>query len=372
VIIVVLLLLQIPLYLIRYQTKLRAERLAQVKSEIIQSWGDKQVVSCRAVIPEVRSGSVYQAARTVILPEVTVDADVTSEIRYRGIYQVPVYSAVVRMDIQCPGNGANIEIHVSDTKGLQSVEAEVDGQPVACSSINQGVLIATGGIKDKICHVTMHLRGSGNLMFDLGARSNRVKIGGSWDDPGFVGDLLPGTRTVNKDGFSAQWDFLKSSKVGVEFLIPAGSYQRIERTMTYATFFLIIFFFTLLCGEAVTKQEIHYLQYVVAAAAPVLFYLMLLAFSEHCSFMAAYTVSAAVIVLMVTGYARMFMGKTLPAVIMGVVLAASYVINYIILQMEDFALLSGTLILAVILGVVMILTGKINRKEVEEKTDSQA
>ena len=57
----------------------------------------------------------------------------------------------------------------------------------------------------------------------------------------------------------------------------------------------------------------------------------------------------------------MFLGKLTPAITIGVVFAASYLLNFILLRMEDFALLAGTIILAVILGVVMYLTGKINR-----------
>ena len=66
---------------------------------------------------------------------------------------------------------------------------------------------------------------------------------------------------------------------------------------------------------------------------------------------------------MVTMYAKMFLGKMLPALVMGVIFGGSYLLNFLILRMEDFALLSGTIILAVILGVLMALTGKINRKE---------
>jgi inner membrane protein involved in colicin E2 resistance len=59
----------------------------------------------------------------------------------------------------------------------------------------------------------------------------------------------------------------------------------------------------------------------------------------------------------------MFLGRILPALVMGIIFAASYLLNFVILRMEDFALLSGTIVLAVILGVMMALTGKINRKQ---------
>ena len=90
---------------------------------------------------------------------------------------------------------------------------------------------------------------------------------------------------------------------------------------------------------------------------------MTLALAEKIGFTAGYAVSAVVIVAMVTMYAKMFIGKTVPALVMGAVFAASYLINFMILRMEDLALLTGTIILAIVLAMVMLLTGKINRNQ---------
>ena len=68
-----------------------------------------------------------------------------------------------------------------------------------------------------------------------------------------------------------------------------------------------------------------------------------------------------VIVAMVTAYARMFLRRTVPALVMGAVFAVGYALNFIILRMEDMALMIGTAALAAILGVMMLLTGRINR-----------
>ena len=117
---------------------------------------------------------------------------------------------------------------------------------------------------------------------------------------------------------------------------------------------------TIIAGELLTKTEIHPVQYLVSAGAPVLFYLMLLAVGERTGFGPGYLISAAVIVVMVTAYAGMFLRRSLPALVMGAVFAAGYGVNYFILQMEEYALLSGTAVLAIILGVLMLLTGRIN------------
>ena len=99
----------------------------------------------------------------------------------------------------------------------------------------------------------------------------------------------------------------------------------------------------------------------MAAGAPVLFYLMTLTFSEKIGFTAGYITSAAIIVAMITMYARMFLGKLIPALMLGTVVAISYLFNFLVLRMEDSALLTGTIALAIVLGLLMAATGKINR-----------
>jgi inner membrane protein involved in colicin E2 resistance len=225
---------------------------------------------------------------------------------------------------------------------------------------------------DSKCEILLTLRGCGKLLFAPGAQTSSIAITGNWESPGFTGDILPETREISNGNFSAQWNIGKFNAAvghaGVELCIPAGSYQQVERCFTYATFFLIVFFFTLLAAELITKIYIHAVQYVVAAGAPVLFYLMTLAFSERAGFTAGYIISAAVIVTMVTMYARMFLRRTLPALTVGTIFAASYLLNFIILRLEDLALISGTIVLAIILGTVMSLTGKLNRKTSDDGT----
>ena len=90
---------------------------------------------------------------------------------------------------------------------------------------------------------------------------------------------------------------------------------------------------------------------------------MTLAFGERIGFTAGYIVSAVVIISMVTLYVKTFIGKIRPALAMGIIFAVSYAVNFILIRMEDLALLSGTIILAGILAILMALTGKMNRQQ---------
>ena len=348
VIIIALLAFQIPLYMVRELTVERKKNADAVRTDIAKTWGGEQTVK--------------------LLPAAAVEnitAEVTPEIRYRGIYQTVVYTSKIKInaEYQKLASGTTGEIQLSDSKGIKDAAVTVNGKAVPLDK-NLKFQLPQG---DSKCEITLSLRGSSKLLFAPQAENSHIKVSGTWDNPGFTGDILPEKRTVGKENFSAEWNSGKFNSevktLGVDLCIPAGTYQQVERCFDYASFFLIVFFFTLLAAELITKVDIHTLQYLVAAVAPVLFYLMTLAFSEKVGFTCGYTISAAVIVAMVTMYAKMFLGRILPALIMGIIFAASYLLNFVILRMEDFALLSGTIVLAVILGVMMALTGKINRKQ---------
>ena len=349
-ILLALLVFQLPLSMVDNLASERAKKQESVRKEITFGWGKEQVLRCCAdVRPET----------------VDISAVVTPEVRYRGIYQSVVYTAEVEVKAKLSGGSKPAKFHLSDAVRLQNVSAEVDGEAVSPKVTEDGIELPAGG--NGTCQVKLKFRGSENLRFAADAKHTRIVLKGSWGSPGFIGEILPDTRKVDKDNFTAEWNINRFTEakegpeVGVNLCLAAGTYQQVDRTMTYATFFLIVFFFTLLAGELITKTDIHPLQYLVASGAPVLFYLMLLAFSEHIGFTAGYAVSAAVIVAMVTAYARMFLRRAVPALAMGAVFALGYALNFIILRMEDMALLAGTVVLAVVLGVMMLITGRINR-----------
>lgn len=348
--VIALIVFQIPLYLIKDLNDERHKTLLTVQNEIAGKWGNAQIIS------------IDQQAENF-----TADANLQTEIRYRGIYQVAVFTAntTITADFDLP-QAKICRTNISDMDGLQDAKLTINGTPAELKKGENCLLFQLPAGKSK-CELTMKLRGSGDFQILPAGKENRITVSGNWASPAFTGDPLPESRTINAKGFSATWNIgtfgVEKANPGVSLVLSAGTYQQMARTISYATFFLIIFFFTLLAGELITKINIHPLQYLVSAGAPVLFYLMVLAFSEHLGFPAGFLISAAVIVFMVSAYARMFLNKLLPALIMGAVFAASYLLNYQLLRMEDFALLTGTIVLAVILGVLMLLTGKINLPE---------
>lgn len=351
-----LLLLQIPIHLIRSLNESRAKHADNAAKAVAAAWSGPQTLSglsCGGTAP----GSY------------DVSAVIRPEIRRRGIYQSAVYTADLSARAEFPAaSGRDVTLGLSDLGGLLDCSAEIDGKnvPVSVTGSRITLPLPTGVSGKFTCTFSLKMRGSGALLLDACGKHSDVKISGAWDAPDFAeGSTLPDDREISGDNFSAHWRINqftaeKPATAGVRLNITAGDYQQVERTIKYATFFLVVFFFTILAGELFSKTEVCTIQYLVASGAPVLFYLMLLAVGEKTGFALAYGISAAVIVTMVTGYAAMFLHRITPALAMGAVFAAGYVVNYLILRMEEYALLSGTIVLAVILGILMLLTGKIN------------
>ncbi len=351
VIIAALLVFQIPLLMVKELAEERQGKAKSVQSEIFSNWGG---VQCLTLHPQAE--------------KMDLSAELNPEIRYRGIYQALVYTAEVKLKAEFNNVGENkfAELLISDIDRVADAAAVVNGKAVKIEKDGYTLKFPLEKGKSAI-EMTLNLRGGGDFKVTPNTHESCISISGKWGSPSFIGKSLPDSRIIQKDSFSAKWNFgnftAKPSEIGVNLNLPANTYQQVERCFNYATLFLIIFFATLLVAEAVTKVNIHILQYLIAAGAPVLFYLMTLAFGERIGFTAGYIVSAAVIILMVTMYAKAFIGKIRPALAMGIIFAVSYAVNFILLRMEDLALLSGTIILALVLAILMALTGKMNRQQ---------
>ena len=246
---VALLLFQIPLSMIGHISHSRSENAAQVEALISNQWGKEQVLT-------VVSGA----------DNVTVSAVIDPEIRYRGIYHVMVYSAAVQLDFSyksAPLAGKEY-ISLHDMNGLLSAYADINGEkvPLAVDGDKLQLPVANAATG---CRVMLNFRGSRSLKLVPPTADSVVTVSGKWGAPFFGGTSLPGKRTVEKDAFSAEWHFNKftssnRSLAEVALLLPASPYLQCERLMKYATFFLVIFFCTMLCSEIISKVSIHPVQ----------------------------------------------------------------------------------------------------------------
>ena len=249
----------------------------------------------------------------------------------------------------------------------------------------------------------LNLNGSGTLGVLPVGKLTRVSLRAPWATPRFAGAFLPERRTVADSGFAAEWRVLhlnrnfpqqftgafgrptrldpgradgssrpadypmvegvgggSSTAFGVELLLPVDEYQKTSRAAKYGMLFVFLTFLTFFFVEILGDRRIHPVQYLLVGFAVTLFYLLLLAFAEYMPFDGAYGLAAVGILALVTLYARAVFAEWRLAGLVGGLLAIFYGYFYVLLQMEAFALLFGSLGLLVTLAAVMYLSRKVD------------
>jgi inner membrane protein len=223
---------------------------------------------------------------------------------------------------------------------------------------------------------TLKLNGSSSINFIPIGQNTVVTIDGEWASPSFIGNFSPES-TVEKDKFSATWNILsfnrdipemwsddsfselQANSFGVNLIETVDHYQQNMRSAKYALMFIALTFIVFFFAEIITKKSIQFFQYLLVGIALILFYSLLLSLSEQIGFALAYLIASATTVLMITIYFYSLLKQKIATLILSVVMIILYGFLYVILQVEDFALLFGSIFLFVILGVIMFVSNKI-------------
>ncbi len=406
-----ILVLLIPTAMVRNLIKERECRQDAVVEEIGAKWGTAQTISGPIItLPyeeTVKTGdgktTVYTRYFHILPDKLDVVGELSPEIRHRGLYETVLYNAKLRLtglflypDLEEQGisrkdiiwSRAFLAMGISDMKGVkENVNIRIDGMDMA---MNPGiettdiftsgihVKLKTAGKKEKLSFdVSLDLNGSQYLYFVPAGKDTSVSLSSTWSSPSFDGSFLPAEREINEDGFNARWRVLHlnrnypqcwkgnrykiaDSAFGVKFFVPNDAYQKSTRTAKYAVLFISLTFMVFFFAEIMNKLSIHPLQYLLIGLALTVFYTLLISISEHTGFGKGYALASIATILLITGYAKGVLRKNVLALVVGSVLTILYVYLYIVLQLENFALLLGSIGIFIILAVVMCLTRKIN------------
>jgi inner membrane protein len=252
----------------------------------------------------------------------------------------------------------------------------------------------------------LDLRGSDALNFLHLGKSTVVKVEGKWNNPSFTGRYLPEDRQVSETGFSATWkmpffnrpypqqwvaentilntviqDKAKDSApksatsasaaingdlqtndayFGVNFKLPVDQYQKTMRSAKYSVLVVLLTFLSLFFTELLNKKKVHLLHYVLIGAAMVIYYALLLAFSEQVGFNSAYLIASIATVGLVSSFLATLLKNKKPALLFGSILCVFYAFIFIIIQLQDMALLVGSVGLFITVAVLMFLSTKID------------
>ena len=391
------LLLLIPLAMIKGVIEVREQTKDAVTEEVENSYAKSQTISAPYLESyvfetitvdkniEPSGKQTYVEDYDSYCSQVDYTANVETDILHRSIYDVIVYNSKVQISGKLPITEKSVVakdnefcLKVTDIKGFSNPSLlTFGGQTFELRRQSEefvaDVVFPKGAKAGDVIDFafTFDLKGTESLFFHPSEEGNTtLAISSSYPHPGFQGTLLPNTREVSGDGFNATWSvssFNSSSwdDMGVKFVDPANPYQQSMRSAKYGMLIIVLVFAAGLFVEFLTRKEINPIQYAVIGLSLVLFYSLLVAFSEFMTFGAAYIVAA----LMTTG-ALMFYFRAIlrsrSAYILGGFVAVVYALNYMLLQMETYALLAGSVVLFLLLCVVMHLTADINNKQTDK------
>ena len=357
-----------------------------------------------------------------ILPEeLNATIEMKDEVRQRGIYNATVYNANVKLKGYFSAKDfpedkkvlGCVSIGLTDTKALIKINKfKIGDMDLEAMSGTMAAPLITNGIsgqlgpehnnmmdKEKIpFEIDIDFRGSRDISILPLGKKNHFEIKSNWKSPSFSG-VLPTERTIDNNGFSAVWevsnlirnypqiidinndqfsDFYQDGVVYNEYddettysdnndentivkvalFDSVTSYTQIYRACNYGILFIGMSLVVVFIFEVVSKKAAHYVQYGVVGFSLVIFYLLLLSLSEHLGFEWSYLVSSLAIVIPNSLYITSMTSSKKFGIGMFIFLSGVYAILFSILRMEQYALLTGSLLILAVLYAVMYLTKK--------------
>lgn len=408
---VLILLLLIPASMVKSLIWERDNRKQGVINEINHKWGEAQTLIGPVVsVPykvhvEDKKGKTTTVTRYLhMLPDTAhIKSRITPEVRYRGIYEAVLYNTTLSIDGHFPPipvqelridpenivwSGAFVSVGITDMRGIkETIHASFDGQKLSMEpGVESADVIASGvsaGIqidaakKSRPFHFDINLNGSRQIHFAPVGKVTTVTALSEWSDPSFGGAYLPVERSVTDEGFTAKWKVLHlnrnypqawkgggqpigQSTFGVTLFSPVDIYQKSMRTAKYALMFIAFTFMAFYISEVLNKLRVHPVQYMLIGLGIIIFYSLLLSISEQINFGAAYLISAGAVISLISGYAKAILKNRYVTLMVGGILVILYTYLYILLQLEDYALLMGSVGLFIVLSAIMYLTRKID------------
>jgi len=210
-------------------------------------------------------------------------------------------------------------------------------------------------------------------------KTTTMSMTSNWADPSFVGNYLPNdeTKEITKEGFKADWKVLHINRAfsqqhlnkipnlnafafGTKFMVMVDEYQKSERSAKYGFLVIGLTFLIFFLIQTMSKIDIHPFQYLMIGIALTMFYTLLVSISEHSNFLKAYLVAGISVIVLITLYSKSILKNVKFPMFIGLSLTALYTFIYVIIQLENYALLVGSIGLFVILAIVMFVSRKID------------
>jgi inner membrane protein len=423
---ILILVLLIPLSYIKNLIQERAYRQEEVVKEINQKWGNEVLLYGPVLkIPyqihtlqknwddktkSYNEEDIITIKHAFFFPNtLDIKTNIESETLGRSIYESVVYTADMKItgsfttpnfemqdiaEADILWNKATVVINSTNLKGIRSnLELKLGkeqyllrsrySQNSYTNTLETKFLKKNSLPKESTINFSLDLliNGSEQLRFIPVGRETNVSMTSNWASPSFNGNYLPDTKTkeISDQGFKANWKVLQinrefeqeffgelphinTSAFGVKLLIPVDEYQKSERAAKYGYLVIALTFLVFFLIQAISKIHIHPFQYLMVGLALTMFYTLLISISEHSSFLQAYAIAGSAVVLLISMYSKAILKSFKFMGFIAASLTALYAFIFVIIQLENYALLVGSIGLFLILGAIMMISRKIDWK----------
>lgn len=408
---VLILVMLIPTIFISNLVHERQERQSQVTNEVSEKWAQAQTLTgpyiylpYKVITVDNEKHRSEQLKHLVIIPDnLLVNGQISHELRLRSIYKVLLYRAALnnsgnfQFDIPkgidsslVQWRDAKICYGLSDFKGIEErlvisfkgLSYELSpGLPF--NDINEKGLSASIPLSNldegqkMNFNISLKIKGSEQLHFIPLSGDSKFTLRSTWPNPSFDGSNLPSVRTINDSGFTASWTFNKANlpfgtvlddfkfnekslAFGVTMIQPADGYAKTNRCIKYAILFIGLTFSLFFIIELMQKKAVHPVQYILIGLALIIFYTLLLSISEFITFDFSYLIASIATILLISLYAYGHFRRGKTAGIFASFLCLLYGFTFVLIRLEDTALLIGSIGLFIILAIAMYFSRKIN------------
>jgi inner membrane protein len=266
-------------------------------------------------------------------------------------------------------------------KAITFVPAENIGDETPRLPLNYfGVRVSDLAQPNAMFKVTANLRFSGaqRLAILAYAKSTHVTVEGDWRSPGFDGGFLPLNRTVSAQGFKGEWSVpfiargipaevtnssvsaLDRTAMGISLIEVADPYQSVNRSLKYALLFVGLLFLSYFVFEVTSGKRVHVAQYILVGVAHMIFYLLLLSLAERIGFDWGFLVAGGATVILLSANAKWIFASLAQGLRALFVFSLLYFFIYLLLRLEDNALLVGAVASFLAVAAVMYFTRRID------------
>ena len=394
----------------------RSHRAEEVINDVSALVGGPQtflgpVIAVPYVIPESASKRATHGVYIVFPSRADALVNTQTEVRHRSLFKVPVYRSDISFKAsfdlaRVPANapeGAALDwsraeflLGATDPRGALSditltagdkTEALTPAVILQRTSVNlksdgrTQLTLFGAPTPDLAQHITkldvnaaLKFSGAQRLTILSCGKTTDVSVKGDWPHPSFNGAFLPASQKVSASGFEANWSVpfiargvpaegdsgviyrLGGAALGVSFVEPADPYQSVTRSLKYALLFIGLVFLSYFLFEVSTGKRIHPAQYILIGVAQVIFYLLLLSIAERLGFDWAFAISAAATVGLISSYAGWIFDSWKYGLQALAAFSTLYGFIYLLLRLEDQALLLGAIASFAAISAVMYFT----------------